>query len=36
MIAPAVKKVGAVDVKATVDGRASKKNAPADQFTYGP
>jgi hypothetical protein len=36
MIAPAVKKVGAVDVKATVDERASKKNAPADQFTYGP
>ncbi len=36
MIAPAVKKVGAVDVKATVDEQASTKNAPADLFTYGP
>jgi IPT/TIG domain len=36
MVAPAVKKAGAVDVKATVEGKASKKNAPADQFTYGP
>ncbi len=36
MIAPAVKKVGAVDVKATVDEQASKKNPPGDQFTYGP
>jgi PKD domain/IPT/TIG domain len=27
-------KAGIVDVKATVGGQSSKKNAPADQFTY--
>jgi hypothetical protein len=33
-LTPAATKAGAVDVRATVAGKTSKKNAPADQFTY--
>lgn len=33
-VAPAATKVGKVDVVATVAGKSSKKNPPADQFTY--
>ena len=36
MLAPAAKRAGAVDVKATVAGMKSHKSSPADLFTYGP
>ncbi len=34
MVSPPAKRPGTVDVRATADGAKSKKNAPADQFTY--
>jgi IPT/TIG domain len=34
MLAPAAAKAGAVNVRAKVNGKTSKKNPPADQFTY--
>jgi alpha-tubulin suppressor-like RCC1 family protein len=34
MRAPAARKVGAVDVRAKAAGKTSKKNPPADQYTY--
>jgi len=35
VVAPAQAKGGAVDVRATVDGKTSHKNRPGDEFTYG-